>query len=210
MDIKGKQCLVVGAGPVGVRKARNLAKCGARVVMVSPEDQICVNLKGQNNISYFSKGYDPSDLEGMALVFAATDNAELNRKIKTDARRLNIWCNLADAPDSSDFILPSIVHKGDLILAVSTSGASPALAKKIRLELEERFGSEYEKILKVMGNIRKQLLKGGHAPDEHKKIFYSLIDQGLLDLIKAEDEPAINRILTDLLGKDYEYRQLVS
>ncbi|MFH2060578.1 MAG: bifunctional precorrin-2 dehydrogenase/sirohydrochlorin ferrochelatase [Pseudomonadota bacterium] len=208
LDIEGKDCLVVGAGPVGARKAATLEACGARVTVISQTFSDQFNALKTNSILCRQKEYEPGDLLGMFLVFAATNNAQLNQKIRQDAAQGKILCNVVDALDSSDFILPSIVQRGDLILAVSTSGASPALAKKIRQDLEKQIGPEYETILQVMGNIRKKLLASGHAPDVHKKIFYTLIEAGLLEMIKAEDESKINSVLNDLLGKEYNYQEL--
>ncbi|MFH2093064.1 MAG: bifunctional precorrin-2 dehydrogenase/sirohydrochlorin ferrochelatase [Pseudomonadota bacterium] len=210
LDIEGKNCLVVGAGPVGERKAKALERSGARVLVISREFPGAVDAWQTGSICCRQKAYEARDLLGMFLVFAATNDAQLNLKIRQDAAKSNILCNVADAADSSDFILPSVVHRGDLILAVSTSGASPALARKIRQDLEQRIGPEYEMILRVMGNIRKKLLALGHAPDEHKQIFYTLIEAGLLEMIKAEDESAINLILHDLLGTDYNYQDLAT
>ena len=209
MNIKDKDCLVVGGGSVGARKASTLEKCGAKVKLISslfsPE---CEDLK-TTSIEMEKKEYENNDITGMFFIFAATDNADLNKEIQKDAAKLDILCNIADSPDRSDFILPSIVDRGDLILAISTSGASPAMAKKIRQELEQKFGPEYELFLILMGNIRKKLLSAGHAPEDHKKIFNTLINKGILDLIKENDEKKINLILCDVLGKNYLYHDLV-
>ncbi len=209
MDIKDKNCLVVGGGSVGARKALTLEKCGAKVKLISslfsPE---CENLK-TTSIEIKKKEYENKDIKGMFFIFAATDSADLNNKIQKDAAKLDILCNIADSPDKSDFILPSIVDRGDLILAISTSGASPAMAKKIRKELEQKFGSEYKLFLTLMGNIRKKLLSACHAPKDHKKIFNTLINKGVLDLIKKNDEKKINLILSDILGENYLYQDLI-
>jgi len=209
LDIKDKDCLVIGGGAVGVRKALTLEKCGARVKVVS--DRFSAPLEGlrKSSVCLEEKKYDKEDLKGMFLVFAATNNADLNQEIKKEASRLHIVCNVADDPDSSDFILPSTVERGDLIVAVSTSGSSPAMAKKIRQELEIYFGPEYEEFLLLMGNIRKQLLLSGHAPDEHKKIFHALIERGGLKLIREKNEIKINKVLSDILGGNYSYQDLV-
>ncbi len=108
----------------------------------------------------------------MFLVFAATNDARLNRQIMEDAKKAGILCNLADAPDDGNFILPSILEQGDLVCAVSTSGASPALARKIRKDLDHYFGPEYGLFLILLGNIREKLLADGHDPKRHKQIFY--------------------------------------
>ncbi len=210
LDIKGKDCLVVGGGNVGARKAVTLEKCGAKVTVISDRFSSGFDDLKRTGICFKKKEYEKEDVKGMFLVFAATNNADLNQQIKIDASRLNIICNLADAPDNSDFLLPSIVDRGDLILAVSTSGSSPAMAKRIRQDLENQFGVEYAQLLGLMGNVRKKLLSSGHAPDEHKEIFNTLIDKGILELIKANDEININAVLCDVLGSKYSYQDLVS
>jgi precorrin-2 dehydrogenase/sirohydrochlorin ferrochelatase len=210
LDIKDKNCLVVGGGSVGVRKAEALEKSGANVKVISDRFSAGFGRLKTRAVCLEKKAYEKKDVNGMFLVFAATDNAELNRQIKKDASRLNILCNVADAPDKSDFVLPSIVDKGDLVVAVSTSGSSPATAKKIRQNLEDYFGPEYTKFLQMMGNIRKRLLSSGHAPDDHKRVFQTLIEKGLLELIRENDEIKINAVLWDVLGKKYSYEDLVS
>ncbi|MEN8212497.1 MAG: bifunctional precorrin-2 dehydrogenase/sirohydrochlorin ferrochelatase [Thermodesulfobacteriota bacterium] len=210
MDIKDKNCLIVGGGNVGMRKAATLEKCKAKVTVVSSMFSHGHDRLGTTSIVFKKKEYEKEDIKGMFFVFAATDNAELNQKIRNDAAKMDILCNIADSPDKSDFILPSIVERGDLTIAVSTSGSSPAMAKKIREDLEHHFGSEYAHFLTLMANIRKKILLSGHDPDDHKKIFHTLIAKGVLDLIKEKDEKKINLILYDVLGKRYLYQDLIS
>ena len=210
LDMHGRDCLVVGGGPVGVRKAVTLEKCGAKVKIISDRFSVRFDELQKTSICFVKKRYEKEDVKGMFLVFAATNNADLNQQIKDDALALKILCNVADAPDKSDFLIPSTVDRGDLILAVSTSGSSPALAKKIRQDLECQFGPEYSKMLQLMGNIRKRLLSSGHNPDDNKAIFYTLIEKGLFELIKAEDEKKIVAVLHEVFGKGFTYQDLVS
>jgi len=210
LDIKGKNCLVVGGGPVGIRKAVTLEKCGATVKLISDRFSTGFDELQKTSICLVKKRYEKEDVKGMFLVFAATDNEDLNQQIKDDSLEFNILCNMADAPGKSDFLLPSTVDRGNLILAVSTSGSSPAMAKKIRKDLEYQFGPEYGKLLQLMGNIRKRFLSSGHDPDENKAIFYTLIDKNLLELIQANDEIKINAVLREVLGKGFTYKDLVS
>ena len=210
LDIKDKDCLVVGGGPVGARKAATLKKCGANVKVISDHFSPWFDRLNISSVCLEKKKYEKADVNGMFFVFAATNNAGLNQQIKDDASLFNILCNVADAPENSDFLLPSIVASGDLVVAISTSGSSPAMAKKIRQDLENYFGPEYAQFLSLMGNIRKRLLSSGHAPDENKAIFHTLIENKVLELIKANDEIKINAVLCDILGKDYTYQDLVS
>lgn len=208
LDVKERDCLVVGGGEVGTRKAMGLCRSGARVRVISRA--FSQKLTTASDICLVCKSYEPSDLDTAFLVFAATDNTDLNERIQADAKSRGILCNIADAPDRSDFILPSVVERGDLVCAVSTSGASPALAKHIRKDLERILGPEYESFLLLMGSIRKKLLAAGHDPDAHKKIFTALVGKEIPALIAANDESRIDVVLFELLGPGYEYQRLVS
>ena len=207
LDVKDRDCLVVGGGAVGTRKAAGLYRSGARVRVISKA--FSQRLETTSGICQVCKSYEPSDLETAFLVFAATDSKELNEQIREDAAKKNILCNIADAPDRSDFILPSVVERGDLVCAVSTSGASPALAKKIRKELEQMLGPEYKDFLLLMKNIRTKLLEEGHDPSAHKKIFTALVEKKIPALIAANDRTRIDLVLLELLGPGYEYERLV-
>lgn len=210
LDIRGKDCLVVGGGPVGVRKALALEKSGARVTIISDRfSGMSDQFKG-TSICFVKKEYEKKDVNDRFLVFAATNNADLNQRIKMDAAGFNILCNIADAPDSSDFLVPSTVDRGKLVLAVSTSGSSPAMARKIRQDLERQFGPEYAVMLEIMGRIRTRLLSSRNLPDDNKALFTALIQKGLVELIKAGDEQQIDMILNEVLGKGFTYQDLVS
>ena len=207
LDVKGRDCLVVGGGEVGTRKAMGLYRSGARVRVISKK--FSQKLETTSGICLACKSYEPSDLATAFLVFAATDNKVLNQQVRADATAREILCNSADAPDRSDFILPSVVERGDLVCAVSTSGASPALAKKIRKDLEQMLGLEYKEFLLLMANIRKKLLEEGHDPSAHKKIFTALVEKKIPELIAANDQTRIDSVLLELLGSGYEYERLV-
>ena len=202
LDVAGKNCLVVGGGSVGARKAEMLSRCQAQVKVVSQEFDAQFHDHPIKGVTLEKKQYDTKDLMGMRLVFAATNNAGLNQQIKADAENIGILCNLADDPSAGDFILPSVVERGDLLVAVSTSGKSPAMARKIRQELEDYFGPEYADVLELLGALRQKMLAAGHDPDRHKKIFSRLIGEGLLDLVREGDDPAVGRLLQEITGKD--------
>ncbi len=210
LDIKNRDCLVVGGGGVGTRKVKALVNCGATVTVVSPESSARLDqMAAEGLISHEKRAYRTSDLDGKFLVIGATDDEALNRRIHADAENLNTLCNIADRPEICNFILPAIVNRGDLVIAVSTSGKSPAYAKKLRKELENQFGEEYEPFLRLMGSLRKQLLSEKHAPEAHKPLFEKLITAGLLDLIKANRSDEIDALLLDVLGEGYRYHELI-
>jgi precorrin-2 dehydrogenase/sirohydrochlorin ferrochelatase len=210
LDIRNQPCLVVGAGAVGTRKVHTLLDCRAAVTVVSPDISYSVAaLAKENRITSKQRPYQSSDLEGMFLVIGATDNRELNRTIHDDARKVGKLCNIADQPDLCNFILPSVIDRGDLIIAISTSGKSPAFAKKLRKQLEAQFGPEYAELLKLMGAVRKILLKQTHDPEAHRRIFDNLLDQGLLEYIRNNDKPCIDNMLESILGPGHKLDQLM-
>jgi precorrin-2 dehydrogenase/sirohydrochlorin ferrochelatase len=154
--------------------------------------------------------YEPFDLEGKFLVIGATSNESLNRQINADAERRNMLCNIADVPDICNFILPSIIRRGDLCIAVSTSGKSPAFAKKLRKDLEAFFGDEYGLFLLLMGAVRKKLLDTEHAPEAHKPLFEALIGKNLLEMIKLNQTDRLNQALLEVLGPGFDYDTLMA
>ena len=210
LDINSRKCLVVGGGGVGTRKVITLLDCGAKVTVVSPvASKKLLELTGNASIVLEKRPYREADLDGMFLVIGTTDDEELNRKISKDAEKLNMLCNIADRPEVCNFILPSIVNRGDLIISISTSGKSPALAKKLRIELEEQFGNEYAEFLQLMGVIRKKLLSQKHEPEAHKQLFEQLISRDLLDMIIGSRKDEIDSLLCEVLGEGFEFDSLM-
>lgn len=211
LDVRGRRCLVVGGGGVGTRKVETLLACGARVTVVSPEVTDGLRrLSAGGAIRLWERAYAASDLEGVFLVIGATDDEELNRRISSDAAALNILCNIADRPEKCNFILPAIVRRGDLVLTVSTSGRSPALAKKLRRELERQFGEEYAMLLKLMGAIRKRLLAEAHAPEAHKPLFEKIVHSDILAWIRDGRMQEVNRLLAEVLGEGWSAEELLA
>ena len=210
LDIQNRSCLVVGGGSVGTRKVITLLDCGAKVTVISPV--VAAQLRdfaASGRIKLRERRYQSGDLDGMFLVIGATDDEELNRQISNDADHLNTLCNIADRPEVCNFILPSIVQRDDLVITVSTSGRSPAMAKKLRKTLENQFGKEYGAFLKLMGSIRKKLLSTSHKPEAHKHLFEQLIAADLIGLIQKGATAEIDDLLFEILGKGYNYEALM-
>ena len=195
---------------MGTRKVLSLLECGAMVTVVSPvaTENLQV-LASQGVIILKKRTYRPSDMEGMFLVFGATDNEVLNRQINQNAEQSNTLCNIADRPEVCNFILPATVKRDDLVIAISTSGKSPAFAKQLRKQLELQFGPEYAAFLKLMGGIRSLLLKEKHAPEEHKPIFNRIIESNIIDLIRAGKKEEIDTLLRDILGDGFKVDDLM-
>lgn len=211
LDIRNRNCLVVGGGDVGTRKVMTLLDCGAMVIVVSPAvTEKIEELSNKGLIKLERRGFKPTDLDQMFLVIGATDNPELNRRIHAGAERLGMLCNIADRPEVCNFILPAIVNRGDLIIAISTSGKSPAFAKTMRKDLEKKFGTEYAEFLTLMGGIRTKLLSEDHEPEAHKHVFENLINGDLVNLIKHRDIAAINSLLFEILGEGYMFDELMA
>jgi len=210
LDIQKRNCLVVGGGSVGTRKVMMLLECGAMVFVVSMEATGKLQeLSDNGKIRLERRSFKTSDLHGKFLVMGATDNSEINRQIYTEAQRLGVLCNIADYPEACDFILPAIVKQGDLTIAISTSGKSPAFAKKLRKDLEKEFGSEVADFLKLMGEIRKKLLSEDHEPEAHKHLFEQLIERKLVEMIKDRNFTAVDSLLFEIFGKGYGYESLM-
>lgn len=204
LDIRQRNCLVVGGGRVGTRKAKALLNCGALVTVVSPEISAALQALADNSSLVFKRrGFRPSDLDRVFLVIGATGDEDLNRQIYTQAQARNLLCNIADRPQACNFILPATVDRGDLKISISTGGKSPALAKKLRRELEHAFGPEYAFFLHIMGAAREKLLRREHAPDAHKALFERLVDSELLQHVKTGDRDKIDALLTAVLGTGF-------
>ena len=211
LDINNRNCLVVGGGGVGTRKVKTLLDCGARVIVVSPEvSQQLRDLATSGEIKLEERSYQSEDLNDMFLVIGATDDEKLNKQISSDADRLNILCNIADRPEVCNFILPSIVHRDDLVITISTSGKSPALAKKLRKALENQFGEEYGTLLHLLGAIRKKLLQQAHEPEAHKPLFEQLINSDLIVMIQKGKIEEIDALLFEILGEGYNFKELMN
>ncbi len=210
LDIRNRNCLVVGGGAVGTRKVDTLLSCGAKVTVVSLDaSENLRTLSRCGNIRLERRPYRASDLDGMFLVIGATDDETLNRQVHADAEQRNMLCNIADRPEVCNFILPAIVKRGDLVIAVSTSGKSPAFAKRVKKRLETQFGEEHETFLLLMGSIRKVLLKESHEPEAHKPIFERLISGNLLELIQQGQIREIDALLFEILGPGYDFVALI-
>src|SRR3954451_5650540 len=144
LKLKGRRCLVVGGGDVGLEKVEGLLACDGDVTVVAPElHPELQRLAGERSIRWEPRAYAPADLEGAFMVIAATNDSEVNIGVYEDAERRAMLVNVVDVPPLCNFILPAIVRNGPLAIAISTQGASPALAKRMKREISELFGEEY-------------------------------------------------------------------
>ena len=210
VDLTGREVLVVGGGSVAARKIKTLLEYGAVINMVSKELSPEVKDYVDNGkVRYLGGEFSLVFLKNMFLVIAATDDAELNRRISKAAEEKGMLINAVDQPADCNFIVPSIIKKGDLIVAVSTSGKSPALAKKIRKQLTEYFGEEHELFLRVMGKIRNDIIASGADQKENSRIFHRIVDSELLETIKTRDFNKAATILSGILGRDIPVNNII-
>ncbi|MHC5036422.1 MAG: precorrin-2 dehydrogenase/sirohydrochlorin ferrochelatase family protein [Planctomycetota bacterium] len=172
LDLSGKSCLIVGAGSVAVRKIHPLLLCGASVTVVALESVPQVRtLQKEERIQLRSRAFEEKDVEDQALVIAATNDPEVNRKVSEAARKKGIPCNVVDTPDLCDFHVPAVVVRGDLKIAVSTGGKCPAFCARVRNEIDANFSGRYAEALRVLNGIREKLLKSKTlGPDVRKTV----------------------------------------
>lgn len=176
LDVEGRNCLVVGGGSVGFEKSRVLLDCGARITVVAP--QIAQALR-ELPVELRERPYESTDLEGRFLVMAATADPEVNRRVFRDAESRSLLCNVADAPDLCSFILPAVHREDPIAIAVTTGGASPALAQRIRAEVAERYGPEYADLARRL-RARRPWAKANLATYEGRRdYFQTLVEEAL-------------------------------
>ncbi len=162
LDIRNKKCLVVGAGEVALRKVKTLLEHDAVVEVIGPTFCPELNqLAKDGAIRAHQRAHSAEDLNDAFIAIAATDDAKVNESIAFESRRRGVLVNVVDDPDNSDFIVPSHFRRGDIVVAVSTSGRSPALARKIRSELEKSFKKEYAQLAILADEIRSELRQQG-------------------------------------------------
>ena len=205
LDIKGKLCTVVGGGSVAERKVKGLLEAGAKVRVVSPELSSGLSfLAGQGLIEWLQKNFSENDLERAVLVFAATDSRETQEKIRQQAEKNGQLLNVVDDPDSCSFHVPATLRRGDLTIAVSTRGKSPAVAALIRENLEEEFGPEYDILLEVMAQVRQQAGSDTKAlsQPERKKIYKKILHNDIIDWIRTGQFDKLQNHLNTVLGPD--------
>ncbi|MBW2107470.1 MAG: bifunctional precorrin-2 dehydrogenase/sirohydrochlorin ferrochelatase [Deltaproteobacteria bacterium] len=211
LDVENKRCVVVGGGAVGERKVMGLLECGAHVVVVTQHaTRRLQELAEKGILDLKLRDYRTADLGAAFLVIGATSDEETNQKISRDAARLRILCNIADRPAACSFVLPSVVRQGDLVIAISTSNQSPALAKKIRRDLERHFGPEYAMLLKLMGAIRRRLLAAGQSPEANKDRFERLLEAGILEMIRQNRTEDVTAKVSEVFGRTYTWETLVT
>ena len=193
LDLRGKQCLVVGGGNVAARKVEGLVKAGANVTVLAPEVHPTIE-----SVSHIHKDFEPEDVEGFFLVIAATSNADTNKEVSLAAHKHGVLVNVVDDKDLSDFIVPSIVDCEPLTISISTNGVAPFLSKQIRLELESKYGKNYSNLL---GLIKKHRQKIVSIQDKEKKarIWKRIFSDEIFQSLENADLSEIDLMIEGLI-----------
>src|SRR5216683_731361 len=182
LKLGGRSCLVVGAGAIGGPKIESLLTAGASVRVIAPRVTAAVAEWSRTGaLVWEAREFHPADLDGVFLVIAATHSREANGTIFGEAQQRKILCNVVDDPEYCDFYYPAVVRRGDLQLAISTNGHSPALAQRIRRELEIQFGPEYGEWLAELVKIRQQLFASEMNPDERRRLLHELASRAAFE-----------------------------
>jgi siroheme synthase-like protein len=197
LKLTGRSCLVVGGGEVGLEKTEGILACGGNPVVVAPEAREELReLAAEGTVEWLPRPYaGPSDLEGRFMAIAATDDSEVNIKVYEDAEERAMLVNVADVPPLCNFILPAIVRSGPLAIAISTAGASPALAKRMKREISELYGEDYARLAVILNSVRGWAK--GTLPTYHDRrdFFEGIVngDPDPIELLREDRE-------TELLG----------
>jgi len=206
MNLFGRTVIVIGGGRVAVRKIMGLIPSGAKIIVVSPRiEKELEDLVSAGEIRWIKEAFRDELMDQFPetlLVFGTTDIRDVNVEIHRAAAQRNVLCNIADVPDLCTFIVPAVIVQGDLMIAVSTGGSSPALARRIREDLERRFGPEYAFMTRLMGELRKEIIRIGKSSDENKKLFMELVDSDILEALKQNDQERITELLAAILPAD--------
>jgi siroheme synthase-like protein len=176
LDVAGRRCIVVGGGPVGLEKAAGLAACGAHVTVVSPELH---DGFAELDVDWVERRYEHGDLDGAFLVIAATSDREVNTSVFREAERHGKLCNVADVPELCNFILPAVHREGPIAVAVSTGGASPALAKRLRSQIAELVRPEHADLAEELRALRPAVKERFATYEERRDYFEELVTERL-------------------------------
>lgn len=203
LDIGGRRCVVIGGGKVAERKVAGLLECGATVSVVSPElSEPLRCLADRGGINWVARPYQPGDLAGAFLVIAATDDPAVQEAVHTEAEQGNLLLNVADVPKWCNFILPATTRQGELTIAVSTAGKSPALARKLREGFDREFGGEYAVLVELLGELRQVVLGRGMSHQQNKELFQQLVEADLAAWLRAGEWQRLRDHVRQLLDDE--------
>jgi precorrin-2 dehydrogenase/sirohydrochlorin ferrochelatase len=205
LNIAGRLCVVIGGGSVAERKVKGLLQEGAFVRVISPEvTEDLASLAKEGKIDWRKKSYNYQDIDKAFLVFAATNSREIQELICTQAHENRQLVNVADDPECCNFQVPATVRRGDLALAISTGGKSPAVASLIKQKLDEEFGPEYKTLLDIMSLVRYKagLENDNFSQPQRKKIYKKILHNDIIEWIKTGQVDKLRDHLQDILGPE--------
>jgi precorrin-2 dehydrogenase/sirohydrochlorin ferrochelatase len=197
LNLEGAKCLVVGGGNVAFRKVESLMASGATVKVVSPE--VASEIDALDGVEIIRRKFRVDDLEGIFLVISATDNREVNEQVADAARERGMLVNVVDVPDLCNFYVNAQVRRGDLTISVSTGGASPAMARRIREELEDRYGAEYAEFLSLMREYRPAIIDAISDLERRTVIFKKLANAGIEKILRESGEAAARKAIGEII-----------
>ncbi|SHJ04716.1 precorrin-2 dehydrogenase [Geosporobacter subterraneus DSM 17957] len=181
IDLEDKCCTIIGGGKVAERKAISLLEYKAKVRIVGPRlTSILAKLAEDKQILWVSRPYQWGDLDNSCLVYVATNDSDVNRLCYQEARQRGVPINIVDSPHLCDFIVPASIQRGDLSVMVSTNGKSPMLSRRIREELEKRYGQEYEEFVDLLGELRERVLNEIEDIEKRRQIFEAVVYSDIL------------------------------
>jgi len=205
IKLRNQSCVVIGGGKIAEGKVEGLLAVEARVTVISPElSPRLQELSNQKQITYIPRPYQAGDLTGAFMVICATDQAEINHQVWQEASANRQLVNVVDDTPRCNFIAPSILRKGDLTIAISTSGKAPALAVRLKERFQREIGPEYERFLELAGELREPLAK--HIPDfeTRKALWYELVDSDILEVLARGEEDSAKEIISQVVGFEFE------
>ncbi len=210
MVINDCLCIVIGGGSVATRKVESLLPCGANIRLISPiASERLVELAEADLLEWQQRNYRCGDLQGAKLVFAATSDKEVQKQLVLEANDLAIPVNAVDMPEACTFQVPASFRQGDLLLTVATSGGSPALAARIRKELEISYGPEYGLLVDFMAGLRREVLRETNSPAVHKKLFGQVLDSDILACIRNRKWEELETLLQNILPPAVDILSLI-
>jgi siroheme synthase-like protein len=204
VDLEDRPCLVVGGGDVAARKVEMLLGVGARprVVATRVGRRIEELAAAHPEVTVERRAYRAGDLAGVALAFAATDDPALQEAIAREARASGVWLNAVDEPERCSFVMPAVLDRSPLVVAVSTSGASPALARRIRDDVAARLGPEYDAAVAHLAELRTRFVPGR----PRQEAFLRLVSGGLLEALRGDDGERVRSLIADACAGLVEQR----
>jgi siroheme synthase-like protein len=200
LNLKGKRVVVIGGGEVAERKVESLLGTEASVVVISPEvTERLSSLANEKQIALLRRAYRPGDCSGAALVLSATNDPELSRAVFQDASAAGALVNTADQPALCDFIMPAVVRRGNIAVAISTGGTSPGLAARLRYKISRIIGPEYGLLAELLSEARAEIRQRVQTEEARKALHYKILDSDIMNLLKHKDTAGAKRLLREMI-----------